>query len=162
MSYSASEFEKLYTDIFPLAMGLALSLLHDEGEARDVVQEVMLKLWESDAAIVNPRAFVVRSVRNACINAINAKGVRDRVQQMLTLDTVDDDVDIEQRSRTVAAAVQQLLTPRERQVVDRLYAQGMSYKEAASELGVTVAAVNKNVVAALKKLRTHFKNHNHD
>lgn len=163
MAYSISEFESLYTGIFPPAMKLAMSLLHDESEARDAVQEVMLKLWESELVIANPQAFVLRSVRNTCINAINSKQVRERVMQKLTLDTVEvDEAEPEQRSRMVLKGVQQALTAREREVVDKVYTQNLSYKDAAAELGVSVAAVNKNVVSALRKLRMYIKNHNHD
>ncbi|MDE6338825.1 MAG: hypothetical protein K2K97_03440, partial [Muribaculaceae bacterium] len=35
--------------------------------------------------------------------------------------------------------------------------EGLSYKDAAGQLGVSVAMVNKSVVGALKKLRKHFK-----
>lgn len=104
MAYSISEFESLYTGIFPPAMKLAMSLLHDESEARDAVQEVMMKLWESEVVIVNPQAFVLRSVRNTCINAINSKQVRERVMQKLTLDTVEvDEAEPEQRSPSSGA-----------------------------------------------------------
>ncbi len=55
------------------------------------------------------------------------------------------------------AAIERLLSSREQQVVEKVYTEGLSYKDAAENLGVSVAAINKNIVAALKKLRTHFK-----
>ena len=54
-------------------------------------------------------------------------------------------------------AVAGLLTDRERQVVDKIYAEGMTYKQAATTLEVSEAMINKSVVGALKKLRTYFK-----
>ncbi|MCM1356381.1 MAG: sigma-70 family RNA polymerase sigma factor [Staphylococcus sp.] len=157
MQYSTTEFETLYTRCFPPSMRLAMSLLHEEDEARDVVQEVFIKLWESDIRIENPTAFLMRSVRNACLNRINMLDTREKIRQRLTLEAPPDDVDFEQRDEEVMSAIQRLLTPREREVVDRIYTEGMSYKEAAENLEVSVAAVNKNIVSALKKLRTHFK-----
>lgn len=73
------------------------------------------------------------------------------------LDSPPEDFDIDGRDEDVRAAIFRLLTPREKDVVDRIYAEGMSYKEAAESLEVSVAAVNKNIVSALKKLRIHFK-----
>lgn len=103
-------------------------------------------------------AFVVRSVRNVCLNRIAATDTRERFARRLSLDeTVDSDTDAEVRDREIQSAVQTLLSPRERQVVDRIYAQGMSYKETAHSLDVSVALINKCIVSALKKLRTHFK-----
>lgn len=104
MRYSTTEFETLYKRCFPPSMNLAMGMLHDEDEARDV-----------------------------------------------------DDIDINDRNDEIRVAVHKWLTPREQEVVNRIYTESMSYKEAAQDLGVSVAAVNKNVVSALKKLRTHLK-----
>lgn len=159
MQCSTTEFETLYIRIFPPSMRLAMSLLHDEDEARDAVQEVFVRLWETDSRISNPDAFIVRSVRNACLNRISKLDARERIRQKLTLDsTPPEDFDIESRNEEVQAAISRLLTSREKQVVEKIYAEGLSYKEAAANLGVSVGAINKNIVGALKKLRTHFKN----
>lgn len=157
MQYSTTEFETLYIQCFPPAMRLAISLLHEEDEARDVVHEVFLKLWESDVKTDNPTAYVVRSVRNACVSRIRKLVVRERVKSKLMLEPPTDDFDYEQRNEEVKTAIQKLLTLRERQVVDKIYTEGLSYKDTAASLGVSVAAVNKNIVGALKKLRNHFK-----
>lgn len=157
MQYSAAEFETLYIQSFPPAMRLALSLLHEEDEARDAVHEVFLKLWEADVKADNPNAYVMRSVRNTCISRIRRLDVRERVRSQLMLEPPPDDFDYDQRSEEVRRAIDRILTSRERQVVGKIYAEGLSYKDASLSLGVSVASINKNIVAALKKLRNHFK-----
>ena len=156
MAYTTTEFETLYKHCFPPAMRLAISLLNEEDEARDTVQEVFARLWESKVRADNPMAFIMRAVRNACINRIRTLDTRQRIQRRLTLEPPPDDSDPIDRTEAVTAAIRQLLSPRQKQVVDKIYAEGMSYKETAESLGVTVAAVNKNIVAALRKLRSHF------
>ena len=157
MQYSTTEFETLYIQCFPPAMRLAISLLHDEDEARDVVHEVFLKLWELDCRVDNPSAYVIRSVRNASVSRIRKIDVREKVKMKLMLEPPPDEFDYERRNEDVKTAVERLLTSREQQVVEKIYTEGMSYKDAADSLGVSVAAINKNIVGALKKLRTHFK-----
>ncbi len=157
MQYSATEFESLYARCFPPSMRLAMSLLHEEDEARDIVQESFLKLWQSNIRIENPMAFIIRSVRNACLNRINMLDTRQRIRQNLTLEPPAEDFDPHQRDEEVMMAIHLLLSERERQVVDRIYSEGMSYKETAENLNVSIATVNKNIVTALKKLRKHFK-----
>ncbi|MDE6510553.1 MAG: hypothetical protein K2L00_00445 [Muribaculaceae bacterium] len=117
MQYSTTEFETLYIQCFPPAMRLAISLLHEEDEARDVVHEVFLKLWESDVKTDNPTAYVVRSVRNACVSRIRKLDVRERVKSKLMLEPPTDDFDYEQRNEEVKTAIQKLLTLRERKVL---------------------------------------------
>jgi RNA polymerase sigma-70 factor (ECF subfamily) len=138
-------------------MRLAMSLLHEEDEARDVVQEVFLKLWESNRRVENPSAFLIRAVRNAALNRINMLDTRDKIRQRIMIDLPPDNLDFDSRNNEVKAAIHRLLTPREQEVVDKIYTEGMSYKETAENLAVSVAAVNKNIVSALRKLRTHFK-----
>lgn len=157
MQYSATEFETLYTQCFEPSLRLALSLLHEEDEARDAVHEVFLKLWESKTRIDNPRAYIIRSVRNTCISRIRHLDAREKVRMKLMLEPPPEDLDYEQRDVEVLAAMDLLLSYREREVVDKIYVEGKSYKETASNLGLSVAAINKNVVSALRKLRTHFK-----
>ncbi len=157
MQYSVTEFEAIYLRCFPPAMGLAVSLLHDEDDARDAVQEIFLRLWESDTVIDNPQAFVIRSVRNLCLNRIAAADTRERFRRRFPLDETSYSTDIEERHLMVQTAVQSLLSGRERQVVDKIYAEGLSYKETAERLDVSVSMINKCIVSALKKLRTHFK-----
>lgn len=157
MQYSTTEFKTLYTKCFPPAMRLAMSLLHDEDDARDVVQEVFLKLWESGIQVDNPPAFIIRAVRNASLNRINTLETHERILKGLFLDQPPDNINIEQRNEEIVSAIRRLLTPREQQVVDRIYSEEFSYKDTAENLGISVAAVNKYVVSALKKLRNHFK-----
>ena len=157
MPYSSSEFKTIYLRCFPPCMRIAVCLLHSEDEARDTVQESFLKLWETDMKITSPDAFLLRSVRNACINRINAEQTRERIRRQLPIGPVAEDTDIDSRDEQVREAVDRLLSGRERQVVDKIYSEGLSYKDAAESLDVSVATINKNIVAALKKLRTHFK-----
>ena len=161
MQYSISEFETIYLRCFPAAFRLALSLLHDEDEARDATQEVFLKLWQTDTAVSNPAAFVIRAVRNVCLNRIDALDARERFIRNLPLDPLDDPpddpIDPDDRHAQVRSAVDSLLSPRQRQVVAKIYSEGLSYKQTAQELDVSVAMVNKSIVGALKKLRSFFK-----
>lgn len=159
MSYTAEEFETLYTSCFTPSMRLALSLLRDQDEARDAVHEVFVRLWQSTLHIDNPQAFVIRSVRNACITRLNALSTREKIHRRLALSApeADDDTDIEDQHEEVRTAVRLLLSERERQALERVYSHGQSYKEAADHLGLSVASIHKNLVNALKKLRTHFK-----
>lgn len=159
MEYSATEFETLYIQCFPPSMRLAMNLLHEEDEARDVVQEVFLKLWESNTRVENPMAFIIRTVRNTCLNRISLLDTRNRIRQRIMLDSTIEDFDIDKRNDEVRQVIHELLTPREQDVVDRIYGEGMSYKDAAENLDISVATINKNVVSALKKLRDHFKTH---
>lgn len=156
MSCPISEFEHIYKRLYPSALKLAISMLHDEQEARDVVQDVFVKVMEAKAAIENIESYIIRSVRNNCLNTINKAQIKDRVCKSLTLLAQEDAENGEDRDRQVNVAIKMLLSPREQQVIDCVYCQGLSYKESAQLLNISVASINKNIVSSLKKLRTHF------
>lgn len=159
MQYTITEFETIYLRCFPPAMRLAIGMLHDEDEARDVVQEVFVKLWETETQVDNPLAYIVRSVRNSVLNRIESVDIKERFQRGYSLELSEEGsiADVEARHEAVRKAVEGLLTERERQVVDKIYAEGMTYKQAATSLALSEAMINKSVVGALKKLRTYFK-----
>lgn len=159
MQYTTTEFETFYARYFPSSIRLSQSLLHDEEEARDIVQEAFLRLWESDTRIDNPAAFIIKAVRNASLNRVNQIDTREKIRRRLSLkDPEDDDEsDIEARLEETRSAVESILTQREHETLDLIYSDGMSYKEAAEKLGVSTATVNKHLVGALKKLRNHLK-----
>lgn len=157
MQFSLSEFENIYHLCYQPAFRLAFTMLHNEDEARDVVNDVFLRLWESKSPIENPKAFLIRSVRNTCLNQINRHSIREKVENRLMLNIPSNEVDINQRNEEVLLAVKCLLTVREQQIIEKIYSEGLSYKETAEILNISISTVNKNIVSALKKLRTYFK-----
>ncbi len=55
---------------------VAKSILQDADEASDVVQDVLLKLWEMREDLLrveNPKAFAFRSLRNRCLDIIKLR-----------------------------------------------------------------------------------------
>ena len=132
-------------------------MLHDSDEARDAVQDVFVKLWEAEVVIENENAYILRAVRNCCLSRIAAYDIHERVKRRLPLDEVDEAEELAESDEYLANAVSALLSPREQQVVGKVYSEGLSYKDTAEHLGVSVSMVNKCVVGALKKLRSHFR-----
>lgn len=55
MQYTKKEFEPVYRASYPRALGLAMSFIHSEDEARDIVQDAFFKLWEGAAALPTPK-----------------------------------------------------------------------------------------------------------
>jgi len=66
------------TNILPVSKKLlrfAIQFLKDEVEAKDVVQDVFLKLWQKRdelEKVENIEAFTMRMTRNRCLDVIRA------------------------------------------------------------------------------------------
>ena len=162
MPYSEAEFKSIYIRSFPLGMKVALSLIHDEEDSRDIVQEVFLKLWESKEKIKNPQSYILRAVKNACINRINTFNNHEKIKRKISLEPSLDEGEVFQQLEEVKRAIPILLSKREQEVIDRIYSEGMSYKEAAENLNVSTSTINKNIVSSHIKLRNHFKTESHE
>jgi RNA polymerase sigma-70 factor (ECF subfamily) len=66
------------------------------------------------------------------------------------------DVEHEEHLKEVLTYIDTELTPQTRTVLRMCYDEKRKYKEVASELGISVQAVNKHISQALRKLREHF------
>lgn len=154
MAFDEAEFETIYKRCFMQAMGLATRLLYDREEASDVVQQVFAALWETRLPVLNPDAFVYRAVRNACYNRIERLSNLERIRRLYPLELEPPD-SADQRLDELPEALAKL-TDRERQVINTVFGGHRTYKEAATHLNISVAAINKHIVNALKTLRTHF------
>ena len=75
-----SELEILFKTHYAAMYRLAVSLLYDADEARDVVSDVFASLLDGGLAIRtdNARGFLLTCVRNSCINVIRHKQMRER------------------------------------------------------------------------------------
>ncbi len=78
------ENERFINDILPLQQKMfrfALSFTRDRQQAEDIVQETFEKLWMKRSEMDrynNAENFVMRSVRNLCIDKIKPRKIHDR------------------------------------------------------------------------------------
>jgi len=157
MPFSAEEYETIYRRCHPRALGLTITLLGNEEEARDMVQQIFISLWETRIKVDNPDAFIYRAVRNQCLNRLEQFDARERIRQQYAILTDTTEPDPDTRIEDVYQAMDLLLSERERQVVTEIFDKGNNYRKAASNLHLSTASINKYITSALKTLRMHFK-----
>ena len=75
-------FEKLYQLYFPRLHSFALKITGDESLAKDMVQNVFIRLWETHETFryEHPEAFLYKMVRNASLNYIRHLKVVDNLK----------------------------------------------------------------------------------
>ena len=151
--------ERLFHDHYEQMCRFAFALLHDNEEARDVVSDVFSRLW--DKQLLPDRAYLMRSVKNACINLIARKKRDERLKRLLPLSeeklTEEEPSRLEERWQAAVDCIDHDLTDQTASVIRLCYREGMSYKDTAEELGISVSAVNKHIVKGLRTLREKLK-----
>jgi RNA polymerase sigma factor (sigma-70 family) len=135
---------------------LALSILRDEGEAEDAVQETLLKTWrswESVAVMERPAAWLTRVCVNHCISRRRHLRSRGWPQLALSEDAVSrgdpgtaaDFIDIDRAYRH--------LSLRQRAAITLNYRQGYSVEECAVFMGCRPGTVRAHLARGLVTLR---------
>lgn len=136
----------------------------DQGDAEDLAQEVYLRLLRADGdgrgTIRNPEAYLYTVAVNlagehAALRRrapFNAEDVDRLAEQLASDECAEDDVDRERRMQRLADVIERL-PPKPRAVLVMQYRDGLSYREIAAHLGVSVHMVKKHVVKALALCR---------
>ncbi|WP_366840807.1 sigma-70 family RNA polymerase sigma factor [Prevotella sp.] len=102
--------------------------------------------------------FLMRSVRNRCLNLIAHKGVKEKVAKLLIDDTdviLSDETD--ERLEQLLLLIEDLEPPI-RQLIFRLrYLQEKSYQEVADEVGVSKVTVFNHLSKVMDWIKEQFK-----
>jgi RNA polymerase sigma-70 factor (ECF subfamily) len=140
---------------------LAAWMLGDWEEARDVTQEVFLRLWERRAAIIGAavRVWLLRTTRHLCIDRLRVRAAR---RPSVSLDRIDgraSDIESAERralrqdeSRSLARALL-TLSFRDRAAILLREGQGLSYAELALVLEMPLGTVKASLHRAREQLR---------
>jgi len=129
--------------------------------AEEVVQDVMLKLWNRperfDPARGTLRSYLTTLAHGCAIDLARSESARARreereAQLAARQRTVSIGDDLSLLRREVREAVDQL-QPMERQAIALAYFVGYSYREVASRLGVPEGTVKNRIRSGLARLR---------
>lgn len=155
-----NEMSELSKEIFNekrlnLLLGYAYSFLGRKEDAEDVVQDVVVKLLDRPlfmAFIRNPDAFMLRSVRNACIDFIRVRKVQ--TSDFSGLETCCSPESWSDRDMLRAAMA--MLTEKQRTVVYLKDVAGYPTEEIARMFSVSDNQVRATLSRARKSLREHI------
>jgi len=155
-------FEDLFRAYYPRLCRFAEQYVDSEHRARDLVQDVFLRIWERRAEWTVQRsvkAYLYRAVRNRALNAVRRRDTRQEVEEDLkhtteerTRGAVVDVVHGGVLSEKVETAIQAL--PERRRTAFLLHRRhGLTYEEIGSAMGITAKTVENQIGRALKSLR---------
>ena len=154
---------ELYDRYGRLAYSLILRVVRDTGVAEDLVQETFLRVWnrvqgfDAEKGAVGPWLLAV--ARNRAIDYLRSTTGRARntleveaSEHPALFSNMEKDLLIADKARRVKAAMQKL-TPKQREVIELAYFEGLSQTEMAERMGEPLGTVKTWVRTALKNLR---------
>lgn len=151
-------FENLFRELFQPLCGFALKYVPDPDEAKGIVHDVFVMVWEKFDVLpadTNYRSYFYTAVRNRCLNHI-----RDR-KKMVTLTHLSEEkqmtentqLETQELEREIEMAIQSL-PEKCREIFELNRMEGLKYAEIAIKLGLSVKTVEAQMTKALSQLRT--------
>ena len=165
----ASEFKIKVIPTGKKLFRFAVQFLKNEDEAKDVIQDVFLKLWqkrEELEKIENLEAFAMRMTRNRCIDILRSgKVVPINAKIGRKLEEETEDVHSKIEFREAATQIKSLIgkLPELQRIIMQLRdIEQLSYEEIADITELKINAVRVNLSRARKKVREEFLKLNSD
>ncbi len=141
---------------------VALRVLHDSGQAEDVMQEIFLQLWRNPAAFVQGRgslgAWLVVVTRNRAIDLIRRRKLTDSVDDVVLASPINvaDEAERNAMMEKVRGVLSKI--PQEqRKSLELAYFEGLTHTEIASRTGDPLGTVKTRIRQALITLRKAFE-----
>ena len=147
-----TDFSQLYLHLLPKLYNLAMSILRNQADAQDAVQETALKAWQHNEQIRSDseKAYITRILINECYNTLRIRNRIVPAQEILEdLSYVDPDLS------ELQDAIDQL-PEKLRTALLLVYQEGYSYREASQALRIHPSALRSRLKRAKKALRSQL------
>jgi RNA polymerase sigma-70 factor (ECF subfamily) len=157
-----SELEILFKAHYAAMFRLAVSLLYDADEARDVVSDVFATLLDKSLTIRSDdaRGFLLTCVRNGCVNVFRHRRLRERFANLYVPDPIIDKADDSLMLAELRDYIDNHLPPLTRRIFTLRYLQDMTCQQVADAVGVSRVTVHHHLSQSLEKINAYFNNSN--
>lgn len=169
------DFSEIYIAYFPKMVRFANEYVASEDEARNIVQDMFLYLWEHHEildTVSNLNAFLFTLIKNRCIDyyrtSTRMKGKLlsiDDVQEkelylkIESLQQFDTQLFAEDEIEVLLEKAIEKLPDKCRQIFIMSRLDGLKHEEIARQLDLSVHTVQNHISSALRKLKVELKDY---
>ena len=162
-------FEVLYDRFAPMVFNKCYGFAKDEDEAKDLTQDVFLKLFVKLASFKGKSKFstwLYAFTYNHCVNYVTRNTAKKFEKQSVDYTDIqnlpedhDDDSDFSELKVEKLKKALELVSPEEKMILLLKYHDNLSIKEIVMVLGIGESAVKMRIKRAKDKLLTVYANH---
>lgn len=156
------EVERLFRENYRRMFLVAVFLLHDEAEGKDVVHDVFETVMRNGIELRGETAsgYLLSSTRNRCLNRLRSMRIKEKVANeyaiFSNLESVTDEDASEEKIATLNAGISHLQPPVRKKIIEMHFKQGLKFREIAAKLGISETAVYKHLRQAMASLRSQL------
>jgi RNA polymerase sigma-70 factor (ECF subfamily) len=140
----------------------AISILGNESDAQDLVQDFFVDFYERQLyTTINSslKHFLYISVKNRCLNKIRDDANRQRILKIIAppqeRSSTESEIDIRRLQAEISSTIGNI-APLSSKVFELAYFKSMNRSEIAEEMGISPNTVKNQLLRALKIVRAHF------
>ncbi len=144
----------------------ALTIVHDADESEEAVQKMFVRLWENRKKLVipdNPKSYLFKSVYFECIKLLRHKNTREKyISEYFSYLGAENNETEDYTSFLphLKKAIEKLpANCRQIFILNKL--EGLTQKEIAEYLDISVKTVENQIAIAVSKLRDELKPYLH-
>ena len=157
--------EDLFSEIFRQheqhLYTLALRLTKSDEVAKDIIQEVLMKLWEHRNiihSIKNKEAWLYKLTENKVVDFLRKAAADDRLKKKIwdnlqhILNETEQHLEAKEYNQVIQKAIEQL-PPQRRLIYQLNKEEGMDYQQIATELQLSKHTVKNQLFSAIHSVR---------
>lgn len=144
----------------------ALKFLDSREQAEEIVQEVFMDVWlrkEEISSVLNIKAFLYAMAKNLVYKTYRRQGYVQKASEefartALIENATEDMINSHDYEKLLLNAVSSL-SDTQRQIFLMAKEEGLSHKQIAEKLDLTVLSVKSHMKRALREIRLHMQPH---
>jgi RNA polymerase sigma-70 factor (ECF subfamily) len=149
---------ELYDRYAPMVTGLAVRILHDLGDAEDVVQAVFLQVWRQagryDTARGAPSAWLCTIARSRALDHLRRRVARRENHTTALYQPTVAPATVE---RLAVRRALRDLAPVQRRALELAYYEGLTQTEIAARLREPLGTIKTRIRGGMARLRTALR-----
>jgi RNA polymerase sigma-70 factor (family 1) len=149
--------------LYPRLVRYSFSYVKDKFLAEEVVENIMLQLWENRVKfemINDVKSYLYTMAKNSCLLALKKENRNVELDNSLKDDTAEFDFNIlEEEVYAILIEALNSLPGKCKEVFELSCLEGMKYKDIAQQLQISVNTVKSQRARAIELLREKLKNH---
>lgn len=152
-------FEQIFKTHYNVLMNYARGILKDDETAKEIVQEVFLKIWEAKNELLEKKPllpYLIRITRNKSIDYVRHQSVKQKYLDLHMWFSDDDLPDKNTASENLVNDVKSAinrLPPKCQQVFKLSRYDNLSHKEIALKLTISTKTVENHITKAIVSLK---------